>query len=58
MVIAHVLGLRRDGVREIRARFPNFDPEIDAMINGAYLVHDGQMGWIGSQTKWVTAGQI
>ena len=51
-----VPGLRRNGVREIRARFPNFDPELDAVIDGQHLVHDGQIGWIGSQTNWVQQG--
>ena len=35
-------GLRRDGVREIRARYPNFDPEMDATIGGVRHYHDGE----------------
>ena len=33
--VASVPGLRVDGVREIRARFPNFDPELDSVIDGS-----------------------
>ena len=49
-------GLRRDGIREIRARFPNFDPEQDATINGTRHFHDGADGWIAQPTQWVAAG--
>jgi hypothetical protein len=31
-------------VREIRARYPNHDPELNAVIGGKYLVHDGRAG--------------
>jgi hypothetical protein len=49
-------GLRLHGKRQIRARFPNFDPELDSVIDGQHLVHDGKMGWIGDQTEWVESG--
>ena len=38
---ADVLGLRRNGVREIRARYPNYDPELSSVINGNLQIHDG-----------------
>eukprot|EP01046_Picozoa_sp_COSAG06_P023425 COSAG06_NODE_1859_length_8205_cov_15.172095_6_plen_96_part_00 len=31
-------------MREIRARYPNHDPELNAVIGGKYLVHDGRAG--------------
>ena len=37
--VASVPGLRVDGVREIRARYPNFDPELDAVIARALSIH-------------------
>eukprot|EP00937_MAST-01D_sp_MAST-1D-sp2_P005490 g5490.t1 len=52
-----VPGLRVDGVREIRARHPNNDPELDAVIDGEHLVHDGRMGWVTDKTQWVAQGQ-
>jgi len=39
--VTSVPGLRREGVREIRARYPNFDPEIGSVIDGQIHVHDG-----------------
>eukprot|EP01052_Picozoa_sp_SAG31_P032023 SAG31_NODE_3465_length_4243_cov_8.202220_6_plen_133_part_00 len=42
--VTGVPGLRKDGVREIRARYPNHDPELNAVIDGKYLVHDGRAG--------------
>jgi hypothetical protein len=41
--VASVPGLRREGVREIRARYPNFDPEIGSVIDGQIHVHDGTL---------------
>jgi hypothetical protein len=49
-------GLRRNGVREIRARYPNFDPEIDATIEGVRHYHNGSDGWISRPTHWVASG--
>ena len=54
--VERVLGLRRDGVREIRARFPNFDPELDSTIDGTRHFHDGQDGWITAKTEWIASG--
>ena len=54
--VTNVPGLRRNGVREIRARFPNFDPELDAVIGGEHLIHDGHVGWIANETTWVQQG--
>ena len=51
--IKQVHGLRRDGVREIRARFPNFDPELDSTIDGQRHFHDGRDGWISGKTQWI-----
>ena len=42
--MSEMRGLRLDGARQIRARYPNFDPERDTVINGRYLVHDGYQG--------------
>ena len=37
--VAAIPGLRRDGVREIRARWPNFDEELDSVDeSGVYHV--------------------
>ena len=41
--VRQILGLRRNGVREIRARYPNFDPELDSTIEGKRHFHDGQV---------------
>ena len=49
-------GLRLDGQRQIRARYPNFDPAQDRVIDGEYLVHDGHTGWIGEETEWIESG--
>lgn len=49
-------GLRRNGIREIRARYPNFDPELDSVIDGQMLFHDGYQGWISASTSWVPKG--
>jgi hypothetical protein len=54
--VTNVPGLRRDGVREIRARFPNYDPERDAVIGGEHLIHDGHVGWVNATTTWVAQG--
>ena len=57
---ADVLGLRRNGVREIRARYPNYDPELSSVIDGNLQIHDGREGWIASKTSWIpqtAAGQ-
>ncbi len=56
--VENVPGLRVDGLREIRARFPNHDPEINAVIEGKYLVHDGRTGWITAKTDWITKGAM
>ena len=40
-------------MREIRARFPNFDPELDSTINGTRHYHDGRDGFISAKTTWV-----
>lgn len=53
--VTAVPGLRRNDVREIRARYPNFDPELDSVIDGELHVHDGQDGWITQTTSWVSA---
>eukprot|EP01065_Artemidia_motanka_P030302 TRINITY_DN3630_c3_g1_i1.p1 TRINITY_DN3630_c3_g1~~TRINITY_DN3630_c3_g1_i1.p1 ORF type:complete len:967 (+),score=267.54 TRINITY_DN3630_c3_g1_i1:85-2901(+) len=47
-----VPGLRRNGAREIRARWPNFDPERDSV----YGVHDGTTGWCNGETQWIGEG--
>eukprot|EP01048_Picozoa_sp_COSAG05_P005358 COSAG05_NODE_316_length_11576_cov_16.975342_1_plen_317_part_00 len=47
--VTNVPGLRRNGVREIRARYPNHDPESNAVISGEYLVRR-QVGH--GQHKW------
>ena len=52
-LVGGLLGLRRNGVREIRARYPNFDPELDSTIGGTRHYHDGQDGWISASTAWV-----
>jgi hypothetical protein len=59
--ITNVPGLRLDGVREIRARYPNHDPEQNAVIDGKYLVHDGRQGMINQTapnipTAWILKG--
>lgn len=51
-------GLRRNDVREIRARYPNFDPELGSVIDGVQHVHDGRDGWITAKTNWVAEGQV
>lgn len=56
--VDNVLGLRRNGMREIRARFPNFDPEVNSVVDGKYLVHDGETGWIKSRTNWFQSGAV
>lgn len=58
--VRSIRGLRRNGVREIRARYPNFDPELDSTINGQRHYHDGQDGWITQHTEWIpsTTGTI
>ena len=43
--------------RQIRARYPNFDPAADAVIDGVHMVHDGYTGWIrDDSTTWATHG--
>ena len=54
--IGSIRGLRLGGARQIRARYPNFDPEIDRVIDSNYMVHDGYQGWIRSATNWVGNG--
>ena len=55
--VRNVPGLRRNGVREIRARFPNHDPEMNAVIDGTYLVHDGRAGMVNTSSGlWITKG--
>ena len=55
--VTNVPGLRRNGVREIRARYPNHDPESNAVISGEYLVHDGKSGMVNtSGGAWLFAG--
>ena len=54
--IQQVHGLRRDGVREIRARYPNFDPELDSTIDGQRHFHSPRDGWIAghyNKTQWI-----
>ena len=51
--VRRILGLRRNGVREIRARYPNFDPELDSTIDGKRHFHDGSDGWITARTGWI-----
>ena len=57
-----VPGLRKDGVREIRARYPNHDPELNAVIDGQYLVHDGRQGLLNltalNATAWIPGGAV
>jgi hypothetical protein len=53
--VRQILGLRRDGVREIRARYPNFDPELDSTIDGSRHFHDGRDGWITGKTDWIAS---
>jgi len=55
--VAAIPGLRRDGVREIRARWPNFDEELDSVDeNGVYNVHNGRDGWVTTETRWSMNG--
>eukprot|EP01046_Picozoa_sp_COSAG06_P012791 COSAG06_NODE_761_length_12491_cov_24.035507_9_plen_316_part_00 len=58
--VTNVPGLRKDGVREIRARYPNHDPELNAVIGGKYLVHDGRAGLLNltkvNVTTWIPGG--
>lgn len=58
--VVDVPGLRKDGVREIRARYPNHDPELNAFIEGKYLVHDGRAGLLNltkvNASTWIPAG--
>ena len=51
-----IAGLRVDGVREIRARYPNADPERSSVIAGKLQVHDGTTGWVTAATDWVQKG--
>lgn len=52
-----IAGLRRNGVREIRARWPNFDEELDSVDeHGRYHVHNGRDGWVTSPTEWLMNG--
>ena len=57
--VQQVRGLRRDGVREIRARYPNFDPELDSTIDGQRHFHSARDGWLAGhynltdKTQWV-----
>ena len=53
---AEMRGLRLNNARQIRARYPNFDPERDRVINGSYMVHDGYSGWIRARTNWTAGG--
>eukprot|EP01047_Picozoa_sp_COSAG01_P017810 COSAG01_NODE_951_length_12498_cov_30.544018_6_plen_809_part_00 len=55
--ISSILGLRRNGIREIRARWPNFDEELDSVDeHGVYHVHNGRDGWVTVPTPWVMNG--
>eukprot|EP01043_Picozoa_sp_COSAG02_P007491 COSAG02_NODE_224_length_28285_cov_39.533066_20_plen_407_part_00 len=54
--VSSIPGLRRDGVREIRARWPNFDEERDSVIDGSYRVHNGRDGWVTTPTAWNLTG--
>ena len=54
--VASIPGLRRDGVREIRARWPDFDEERDSVIDGSYRVHNGRDGWVTTPTNWSLTG--
>ncbi len=58
--VVDVPGLRKDGVREVRARYPNHDPELNAVIGGKYLVHDGREGLLNltkvNASTWILAG--
>ena len=54
--VQRIHGLRRDGVREIRARYPNFDPELDSTIDGQRHYHSPRDGWVAghyNKTGWV-----
>jgi hypothetical protein len=53
--VAAMAGLRRDGVREIRARYPDFDAEFGGVTGSPALVHDGVDGWVHAGTSWVCA---
>ena len=55
--VAAIAGLRRDGVREIRARWPNFDEELDSVDDrGVLHVHNGRDGWVTTDTNWSMNG--
>ena len=60
--VTNVPGLRQDGVREIRARYPNHDPELYAVIDGKYLVHDGHEGLMNltavNVSTWISGGAV
>lgn len=60
--VTSVPGLRKDGVREIRARYPNHDPELNAVIGGKYLVHDGREGLLNltrvNASTWIATGAL
>jgi hypothetical protein len=37
--------------------FPNHDPELNAVIDGKYLVHDGRTGLVNTSSGlWITKG--
>jgi hypothetical protein len=56
--VTSITGLRRNGVREIRARWPNFDEELDWVDqDGVYHVHNGHDGWVTAPTGWNMHGE-
>ena len=54
--VGSIPGLRLNGERQIRARFPNFDSERDSVIDGRHHVLDGRDGWIQRKTEWLGSG--
>ena len=55
--ITSVPGLRRNGIREIRCRWPNFDEELDSVDeDGVYHTHNGRDGWVRQATRWSMNG--
>lgn len=54
--VRSIPGLRLDGKRQIRARFPNFDPERDSVVGGKLMWLNGRDGWIQGKTEWLRSG--
>eukprot|EP01052_Picozoa_sp_SAG31_P042774 SAG31_NODE_6901_length_1857_cov_1.932878_1_plen_511_part_01 len=53
--VRDIVGLRLEEVREIRARYPDFDAERGGVAGKPGLVHDGVDGWIRAGTSWICA---